>query len=236
MLQFSDTRGDICVALLQVQREIQPVVKDRNNPLLKNRYATLDAITDYVRPICARANCVLMQSEHMMVLNAVTQIGIETMLLHHTGEWVKNVVFVPVGDGNKGTSPQQAAGSALTYGRRYGLSALLALTTDEDDDGNGGTKQRRDAKKSGRTIVEKVNEVKATTVAQIPFPAVRGFEQHRDKPLGDVPTDALETCYQRAVNRPEKKAKMIAEAIGEILENRRQFAQPLPPEEGSVGG
>ena len=34
--------------------------------------------------------------------------------------------------GNKGTSEQQALGSTITYGRRYGLLALLGLTTGDD--------------------------------------------------------------------------------------------------------
>lgn len=229
MIQFSEKFAAVACALIAVQREVQPVMKDRSNPLLHSKYATLDAITDYVRPILAKNDLALMQS----VSPAADRcICVETLLLHATGEWAKNTVLVPLSDGNKGTSLQQAAGSTITYGRRYGLSAMLALTTDEDDDGNGRgqTSQRREARRAPR-VAQAANDVRATTVGDIPFPAVQGCESWRGKPLREVPTDALEICYQRTKDRPEKKAKLIADAIADVLETRRaanDFTQPHP--------
>jgi hypothetical protein len=62
-------------------------------------------------------------------------IMVETRLIHTSGEWLASVVPVPVAKGDA-----HGLGSALSYGRRYGLSALLALSTDEDDDGNAAAK------------------------------------------------------------------------------------------------
>jgi len=230
MIQFSESHVAVTAALLAVQRAVQPVVKDKSNPLLKNRYATLDAITDYVRPLLNTNELTLLQSVAPLPEHCVS---IETMLLHTSGEWVKNAVVVPLTKGNAGTSEQQAAGSTITYGRRYGLSALLALTTDEDDDGNGRgqTNQRKAARRASRGIVDATNGAKATTVGDVPFPAVNGFEQFRGQPLKDVPTNALEVCYQRAKDRTEKKAQLIAKAVEEILEERRtanDFTTPHP--------
>ncbi len=230
MLQFSESHGAVTLALLAVQREVQPVVKDRQNPLLHSKYATLDAITDYVRPLLAKNDLTLLQS---VSLSDKATILVESVLMHVSGEWIKNTVPVPLSAGNKGTSEQQAAGSTITYGRRYGLSALLALTTDEDDDGNGRgeTAQRRAAKRAPRGIVAETNASNATTVGDIPFPAVAGCEAHRGKPLKDVPTDALTTCYHRTKDRTEKRAKMVAEAVASILEERRlanDFETPHP--------
>ena len=229
MIQFSESHALVTAALLAVQREVQPVVKDRANPLLHSKYATLDAITDYVRPLLAKNELTLLQS---VSLSDKATICVESVLLHVSGEWIKNTVPVPMGEGNKGTSPQQVAGSTITYGRRYGLSALLALTTDEDDDGNGRgqTAQRRAAKSASRGLVDATNGVKAVTHGDIPFPALRGLEEHKDKPLRDVPTEALETCYQRAKDRPEKKVRALAESVAQVLEERRlnDFTQPHP--------
>jgi hypothetical protein len=60
---------------------------------------------------------------------------VETRLIHTSGEWLASVVPVPVAKGDA-----HGLGSALSYGRRYGISALLALSTDEDDDGNAAAK------------------------------------------------------------------------------------------------
>jgi hypothetical protein len=62
-------------------------------------------------------------------------ITVETRLVHTSGEWLASVVPVPVAKGDA-----HGLGSALSYGRRYGISALLALSTDEDDDGNAAAK------------------------------------------------------------------------------------------------
>ena len=43
--------------------------------------------------------------------------------------------------------PPQSEGSALTYKRRYSLSALLGLASEEDDDAEGATDISKDKKK-----------------------------------------------------------------------------------------
>ena len=106
------------------------------------------------------------------------------------------------------------------------------MTTDDDTDGNfPQSNQRREARKASRGIVAATNAVKATTVGDIPFPAVKGCEAYHNKPLRDVPTEALETCYARTKDRTEKKAQMVARAVEQVLEDRRlanDFTQPHP--------
>ena len=54
--------------------------------------------------------------------------------IHHTGGHSETTTFrVPVDDKARMNSAQ-AAGSALTYGRRYALTAALGIVTAEDDD------------------------------------------------------------------------------------------------------
>ena len=59
-------------------------------------------------------------------------LGLVTKLVHaESGEWQKSLLVMPLSK----TDPQ-GYGSALTYARRYGLSALVGIVT-EDDDVNG---------------------------------------------------------------------------------------------------
>ncbi len=53
------------------------------------------------------------------------------MLIHSSGQFISDDIMIPVVQ-----STAQAIGSALTYGRRYGLSALVGIVSDEDDDAN----------------------------------------------------------------------------------------------------
>ena len=68
-------------------------------------------------------------SQQPETMQAVT---VESRIIHTSGEWIATTVTIPV------TKPDaHGLGSALTYGRRYSVSALLAISADEDDDANG---------------------------------------------------------------------------------------------------
>lgn len=75
--------------------------------------------------------------------------GLRTTLMHTSGESVSEVFPLPIHDG----MTAQELGSAITYIRRYALSAILGLATEDDDDGNrasGNTvSARRDRALSG---------------------------------------------------------------------------------------
>ena len=138
-MKSSESIGLIAPAIVKAAADLGPVVKDATNPAFRNKYATLDAIMEQVRPVLAAHGLAVMQG----VLHPETDggrvvgIAVETRLLHLSGEWMASIVVVPV---EKPTA--QGAGSAISYGRRYGLSAMLGLTA-EDDDGNSASAPKR---------------------------------------------------------------------------------------------
>ena len=131
-MKHSESIASLAAALVKASGEMKPIVKDRTNPHFKNKYATLDAITEAVRPVLARHGLTVVQGAVAPDSDQghLTGFAVETMVIHASGEWISNAVFMPI---DKASA--QASGSAISYGRRYGLSALLGLTTDEDDDG-----------------------------------------------------------------------------------------------------
>ena len=131
-MQHSETIGKLSDALAKAQAEMTSITKDRTNPHFKNRYATLDAILDAIRPTLAKHGLSVVQGAS----DTTQGFNVETWLIHSSGEYIANVVAVPVSK-----QDAQGVGSALTYGRRYGVSALLALSTDEDDDGEAAVKK-----------------------------------------------------------------------------------------------
>ncbi len=240
---FSPTYSKVALALLAVQREVQPIVKDAVNPLLKNRYATLDATMDYVRPVLAKHELVVLQGvggEHYHPTTGIlTTFTVETTLLHSSGEWVRNSVVVPVAEIGKEErrTTAQTAGGSLTYGRRYSLCAILALTTDEDDDGNGPaprakSRQRTQAQTAPRSAQE-ANARSVTKLAELPFPQLKGLEQYKGMKLADVPEAKIAEALQLTRAHSGKNAKMLTTAFEDYLEGLRalnDFTQPLPPE------
>jgi hypothetical protein len=136
---MSETIGAIAPALVKAQAEIRPIVKDSTNPAFRSRYTSLDAIMEVVRPVMAKHDLFVVQS----VLDTIdgehsTSITVESRVIHSSGEWIAGVVQVPVMQ-----QTSHGFGSALSYGRRYSLSALLSLASDEDDDGNGAIGQQQ---------------------------------------------------------------------------------------------
>jgi hypothetical protein len=125
----SDQINEIATALAKAQGEVQNVVKDAKNPHFKSNYATLDAITDTVRPVFAKHGLAVVQ-----IPNCVDGIvTVETIVTHGSGQWIRGVTSSPVTKADP-----QGVGSACTYLRRYSLAAIASLAQ-TDDDGNAAS-------------------------------------------------------------------------------------------------
>lgn len=130
-LTHSETVAEIAPALVAAQAQIGGGVrKDSSNPHFKSSYASLEAVTAAVVPELTKQGISLLGSQKRDENGAVV---VSTTLLHKSGEWLSASVEMPPGRGDA-----QAVGSALTYGRRYGLMALMGLAP-EDDDGNAAS-------------------------------------------------------------------------------------------------
>ena len=126
----SETIGAIAPALIKAQSQMQGITKEGKNPAFKSKYVTLDSILDTLRPILTSNGLMLTQGSTPPW--GVESITVESRITHTSGEWIATTVTIPV------TKPDaHGLGSALTYGRRYSVSALLAISADEDDDANG---------------------------------------------------------------------------------------------------
>jgi hypothetical protein len=129
-MKSSETIGAIAPALIKAQSQMQGIIKEGKNPAFRSKYVTLDSILDTLRPILTSNGLMLAQGSHQPeTMQAVT---VESRIIHTSGEWISTTATIPV------TKPDaHGLGSALTYGRRYSVSALLAISADEDDDANG---------------------------------------------------------------------------------------------------
>lgn len=90
-------------------------------------YAPLESILRAVTPALSANGLSLSQD----VIPSPEGAYVETTLFHSSGQKISNRVAVfQSGDG------AQAYGSGLTYARRYGVTLLLCICADDDDDGN----------------------------------------------------------------------------------------------------
>lgn len=126
LINKSEFIKELATALSKFQSEIKAVKKDGENPFFKSKFATLDNIIANVSGVLGKNGLSFSQFPDGQ--------GLTTILMHSSGEWIMaNFTMIP-----KDNSPQ-AYGSMLSYSRRYALSAILGLATEEDDDGNSAS-------------------------------------------------------------------------------------------------
>lgn len=124
--------GALYQALAQAQAAIPPVAKDARNDHFKSSYATLGAVMDACRGPLRDAGLLLVQEPCCVMDGQGAMLRLTTRIIHAaSGEQLVNMLDLPLA-----RLDAQAAGSAITYARRYALTSLLAMTV-EDDDGNG---------------------------------------------------------------------------------------------------
>ena len=133
----SPTIGKLAAALSKAQLAMESAKKDATNPHLRNRYADLTSCWAACRkPLGDNGLAVAQLTETI----SASAIRIRTILLHESGEWIRSELTVPCA-ASKGINPAQAMGSAISYGRRYGLSALIGISADDDDGATAGSPQ-----------------------------------------------------------------------------------------------
>lgn len=126
----SEKINELATALSKAQSQIVPAKKNGVNPFLKSKYADLCSVWE----ACQKP----LTSNGLSIVHAMDyqdkQLVLLSTLLHTSGQWMRSVVPLP-SDITNNKKDVQALGSALTYYKRYNLSALTGVVTDDDDDG-----------------------------------------------------------------------------------------------------
>lgn len=133
----SENIQELCAALVKFQSEVKAVKKDAENPYFKSKYADLSSIWDAVRkPLSANGLAVIQTNQGDLEGKTII---LDTVLLHSSGQWISGTMTMTPTK----TDPQ-GLGSAQTYARRYGLSAILGIATEDDDDGNAASEPKKE--------------------------------------------------------------------------------------------
>jgi len=145
----SESIKELATALAKAQGEFSGAAKDVENPFFKSKYADLESCVAAIKPALTKHGLSFVQVSHDEERSA----AIETVIMHASGEWLSSgKVSVPVSKADA-----QGFGSAMTYARRYSLSAAFGIAP-EDDDGNAAakakptTKQPTDFKSEEKTL------------------------------------------------------------------------------------
>jgi hypothetical protein len=135
----SESITKLAGALVQAQSEFECVRHDSKNPFYNSKYASLGAMIASTVPTLKKYGLAISQFPTSDISG---QVGVETILMHESGEWVSQSATVELpGHINKKSewvkqshNPAQEAGKAITYLRRYGWQAVLGVYSGDDDD------------------------------------------------------------------------------------------------------
>jgi hypothetical protein len=113
--------NELAKALSKAQGVMTSAQKDGSNPHFRSSYATLSSIIQAARKPLAD-NCL------SVVQSLLPDNTLVTTLMHESGQWMRSYLKL-----NPAQNTPQGVGSALTYGRRYSLAAIVGISQDDDD-------------------------------------------------------------------------------------------------------
>ena len=135
----SATIGELAKALAQAQGMMEGARQDSSNPFFKAKYADLASVWDACRkPLSENGLSVVQPCD-----DADGKLVIETTLLHSSGEWITGRLAL-----NPVKNDPQGIGSAITYGRRYSLAAMVGISPEDDDAEKAMDREKKPAKQA----------------------------------------------------------------------------------------
>lgn len=177
-MQMSNTIANLAEALSNAQAKIAGAVKDSDNPFFHSKYADLASVQDACRDALAANKLAVVQTpattftsapeldtitsksgEKRTVVRVATTVEMTTTLFHASGEWVSGTVSAMLANADP-----QSIGSAITYLRRYGLSAMVGVAQ-VDDDGNAASGAKVEPPKATAAQLPPTNLPNTTTAS-----------------------------------------------------------------------
>ena len=195
-MQRSETIGKLAAALAKAQGEMGNAAKDSNNPHFKSKYADLASVRAAVHGPFSSNGLAYVQLPRF----DGDMVHVETVLMHaESGEFIGDTVSIPVMQ-----KSAHGVGSAITYGRRFGLMAISGVAPEEDDDGNAASERpAQQPRQQWKPAPPRAEQPPADPIDEIPHTQPKEPTPQASKPIDDTPIK---------VNAPSKAAASVPAA------------------------
>ena len=192
MLNKSESIENLSKAMSEFQKNLKQPLKDANNPFFKSKYVPLENVVEAITEAAGPLGISFMQYASG---DDSGNIEVGTIILHQSGEFIE---FPSVRMKPEKQTPQ-AYGSAITYAKRYALSAVFGITSDKDDDGNEASGNGR-KKKGPQISAEK--QAKCDSIqklAESTSERFAKFKEMQSKVQGTPTEEWSDTLLDRAI-------------------------------------
>ena len=123
-MQTSENINELAAALCNAQHEMGGAIKDSQNPFFKSKYADLTSVIKAIKEPFSKFGL----SYTQFPISNLDGIGVSTTLVHSSGQYIREEFVIPLAK-----KDPQAAGSLITYARRYALQSIAGIPTADDD-------------------------------------------------------------------------------------------------------
>jgi hypothetical protein len=132
----SESIVNLAAAMVNAQKQVKGALRDSENPYFHSKYADLESVWNACREAAEANDLAVVQ----FPVSSAEGVGVETVVMHASGEWISNEFILPFKEDKKGdkVADAQAGGSCITYARRYAVAAIFRVCP-EDDDGQAAS-------------------------------------------------------------------------------------------------
>jgi ERF superfamily len=196
----SENINELITALAKAQGEITPAIKDNLNPHFKSKYADLSSVWEACRLPLSKNGLAVVQTTEMIN----DKLAVITTLAHASGQWIKS--HLPV---LTATNTPQALGSALTYMRRYALSAITGVAPGDDDDAEAAMVASTEGQKKEKPKISLEQAVELGEILNSCDPQyVQTIGEYLQKiqigRLEDLPVDLYQRLHPAALKKAQE--------------------------------
>lgn len=209
-MKTSTEINDITKALFAASKDIKNASIDSDNPHYKAKYASLESVLEAVKPAMSKNNLFAFQAPSMIEGRKV----LVTRITHESGQFYEfETPLITTKD------DMQQLGSAITYARRYALSAAFNLTQ-QDDDGQGAG-QATDKPSTSLKTGKVTNLQKAPSLPE--YKIANGV--HKGKMLKDLGLNQIQEFLTKSEEYFEKRGERPFGSFKDDMNNAYNYLQ-----------
>ena len=241
-MNTSQETANLMKAMISAAPELSSVTKSKQ--AYGYKYATLDSVIDMLRNVLPKHGLWFTQ----MPTRDGEKSTLTTRIFHESGEWMEDSIEMTDTELQGKVNDTQKLGASITYFRRYALSSIFGIASDEDVDGN--LNSRPPQKTAGRSSnLPPQQQTPTQPVPAQPAPPKSPEAEEAEKQAkalaylndnysrrikqGETPmsilkdyADLLKSDAQKAVNEMQpNEVRTVARALAERDRERRKSGE-----------
>ena len=199
----SESISNLAKALCKAQNEMGGAVKDSKNPFFKSNYADLTSVIKAIKE--PFYNNGLSYSQFPITSEGGSGIGVVTVLMHSSGEWLESEFYLPIAK-----KDAQGGAQCVTYARRYSLQSMAGIPSADDDAEAAMMRGKSPAKSKEQLYVQEKTKEQLCGLAV------------------DLHIDSLQYIRRMLVDPTDDNVALAKEAFGEIPEEDQRAMWVAP--------